>query len=76
MSRFDPPAIAAALGEAPAPRVLRLDPDLPLGYTRDLALLANTLPPDKHRGYALQWFALALAVLVTAVVLTLRKKSA
>lgn len=76
MSRFDPPAIATALGEAPAPRVLRLDPDLPLGYTRDLALLANTLPPDKHRGYALQWFALALAVLVTAAVLTLRKKSA
>ena len=71
-------AIADALGAAaaPSPRVLRLDPDLPLGYTRDLALLANTLPPDKHRGYALQWFALALAVLVTALVLSLRKKNA
>lgn len=78
MTRVDLAAIAEALDPAAAlsPRVLRLDPDLPLGHTRDLALLANTLPPDKHRGYALQWFALALAVLVTALVLSLRKKNA
>jgi len=56
-----------------APRVLRLDPALPLGYERDLQLLANTLPPEKHRGYSLQWFALALAVLATALILTFRK---
>ena len=36
-------------------------------------MLPNTLPPEKHRGYAVQWFALALAVLVTALVLTFRK---
>lgn len=78
MTRVDLAAIAEALDPAAAlsPRALRLDPDLPLGHTRDLALLANTLPPDKHRGYALQWFALALAVLVTALVLSLRKKNA
>lgn len=58
-----------------APRVLRLDPDLPMGYARDLALLSNTLPPDKHRGYAVQWFALALTVLATALILTLRRKT-
>ena len=34
---------------------------------------ANTLPPERHRGYAVQWFALALAVLVTALILTFRK---
>ena len=56
-----------------APRVLRLDPALPLGYDRDLELLANTLPPEKHRGYALQWFALELAVFVTALILTFRR---
>lgn len=56
-----------------APRVLRLDPALPLGYERDLQLLANTLPPEKHRGYSLQWFALAIAVLATALILTFRK---
>ncbi|MGO1003585.1 SURF1 family protein [Lysobacter sp. CA196] len=74
LTRVDPKAIAGATGlSVPlAPRVLRLDPALKLGYERDLELLANTLPPDKHRGYSLQWFALALAVLITALILTFR----
>lgn len=56
-----------------APRVLKLDPASPLGYARDLDVLPNTLPPQKHLGYAVQWFGLALAVLATALVLTFRK---
>jgi surfeit locus 1 family protein len=59
-----------------APRVLRLDPALPLGYARDLDILPNTLPPTRHLGYAVQWFALALTVLTTALVLTFRKPKA
>lgn len=75
LTRIDTTAIGPVLGlSVPlAPRVLRLDPALPLGYDRDLQLLANTLPPQKHRGYALQWFALALAVFVTALILTFRR---
>lgn len=78
MARLDLVEIAARTGlSVPlAPRVLRLDPALPIGYPRDLALLANTLPPDKHRGYALQWFALALAVFVTALVVSRPRTSA
>lgn len=73
LTRVDPVAIAKAAGvPAVAPRVLRLDPALPFGYERDLELLSNTLPPEKHRGYAVQWFALALAVLATALLLTFR----
>jgi surfeit locus 1 family protein len=72
---LDPVAVAAALGlPALAPRVLRLDPDLPMGYARDLALLANTLPPERHLGYAVQWFALAAAVLAIALLLTWRTR--
>lgn len=72
---LDPATIAQALDlPALAPRVLRLDPDLPIGYARDLELLPNTLPPDRHLGYAVQWFALAGAVLVIALVLTLRRR--
>lgn len=56
-----------------APRILKLDPALPLGYARDLDILPNTLPPERHLGYAVQWFGLALTVLVTALVLTFRK---
>lgn len=75
LTRVDTRAIAAATGlpVALAPRVLRLDPALKLGFERDLELLSNTLPPDKHRGYSLQWFALAAAVLATALILTFRR---
>jgi len=71
---LDPAALAAPLRQpALAPRVLKLDPALDLGYARDLDVLPNTLPPERHLGYAVQWFALALAVLATALVLTLRR---
>jgi surfeit locus 1 family protein len=56
-----------------APRVLKLDPALPFGYVRDLDILPNTMPPQRHLGYAVQWFGLALTVLITALVLTFRK---
>ncbi len=55
-----------------APRVLRPEPDPALGYARDFDILPNTLPPERHLGYAVQWFALALAVLITALLLTWR----
>lgn len=72
---LDPATIAAQSGVARiAPRVLRLDPDLPLGHVRDLDVLPNTLPPERHLGYAVQWFALAAAVLVIALLLTLRHR--
>ena len=67
--------IAAALDlPALAPRVLRPDPALPLGYARDLDILPNTLPPEKHLGYAVQWFGLAAAVLVTTLLLAWRAR--
>ncbi|TYT26698.1 SURF1 family protein [Luteimonas viscosa] len=73
--RLDGAALPARLGvEALPPRVLKLDPDLPLGHARDLDVLPNTLPPEKHLGYAVQWFGLALAVLATALILTFRRR--
>lgn len=53
--------------------VLRLDPALPIGYERDLDLLANTLPPAKHRGYALQWFGFATGLLLLSLFLQFRR---
>lgn len=71
--------LATALAGVPelpraAPRVLKLDPALPVGFARDLDVLPNTLPPERHLGYAVQWFGLALAVLATALILTFRKR--
>lgn len=72
---LDPAVLSSALKlPALAPRVLRLDPALKVGYLRDLDILPNTLPPERHLGYAVQWFGLALTVLITALVLTLRKR--
>lgn len=72
---LDAAALPGLLGtQALPPRVLRLDPALRLGYARDLDVLPNTMPPQRHLGYAVQWFALAAAVLVTALLLTFRRK--
>ncbi|WP_420008747.1 SURF1 family protein [Xanthomonas sacchari] len=73
--RIEPAAIGEALGRRDIlSQVLRLDPALPLGYPRDLDLLPNTLPPERHLGYAVQWFGLALAVLVTTALLSWRAR--
>lgn len=74
MTRVDPDAVAAATGFAVWPVVVRLDPTLPVGFERDLDVLPNTMPPERHLGYAVQWWALALAVFATALVLTFRSR--
>lgn len=85
-SRMELPAVAKALGlrVAIAPRVLRLDPQREPGDAgvmaatgeRDLDILPNTMQPERHLGYAVQRFGLALTVLVVAATLTFRKKKA
>lgn len=57
-----------------ATRVLRLNPELPMGYARNLDILPNTLPPEKHKGYAVQWFGLCLATMVMTLVLGFRQR--
>jgi len=72
---LEPAGVRDALGlHALAPRVLRLDPALPFGYARDLDILPNTLPPERHLGYAVQWFGLAIAVPIAALLLTARAR--
>ncbi|RZA20818.1 MAG: SURF1 family protein [Lysobacteraceae bacterium] len=83
-ARLDLAAIARELklSSGIAPRVLRLDPVGKQGDAgvmlapgqRDLEVLPNTLTPARHLGYAVQWFALAVTVLVVALVLTLKSK--
>ncbi len=74
LTRMPLEQLATDLKTPLATRVLRLDPDLPMGYARDLNVLPNTLPPEKHRGYAVQWFGLCLATIILTLVLGLRKK--
>lgn len=84
LARMDMAAIAKTL-QFPgglAPRVLRLDSlSLPgdagvmaAPNERELVILPNTMSPERHLGYAVQWFGLALTVLVVALVLTIRMR--
>jgi surfeit locus 1 family protein len=62
--------LAAALGAAVHPQVLLLDEEQPEGFVRDWRPPGMT--PDKHVGYAIQWFGLAAAVAGTWLVLSFR----
>jgi surfeit locus 1 family protein len=59
---------------ATAADLILLDPGEPDGYVRNWS--APGLPPLQHLGYALQWFALALALSIIYVVTNLRRDSA
>lgn len=72
LSYLDAAEIGTAFGVGIPRRVLKLDPSLPYGWARNLELLPNTLPPERHRGYAVQWFALAATVAIVYLVLTVR----
>jgi surfeit locus 1 family protein len=70
---IDLPALRTMLKQpALAPRVFRPEPRPDLGFERDFDILPNTLPPERHLGYAVQWFGLAATVLITALLLTWR----
>ncbi len=59
--------LSAALGRDLATRQVLLDPGVPDGYVREWAVPGTS--PDRHLGYAVQWFA--FAVLAAAIWLAL-----
>lgn len=56
--------------------LLLLAPELPGGFERRWNLAAVEMPPEKHYGYALQWLALCLTVVVLFIKLNLKKRRA
>jgi surfeit locus 1 family protein len=74
VQRLDPVAIGRELGLRTAPLVLKLDPAAAGGFVRDWRRPPQ-MGPEKHLGYAVQWFGLAAAlVLIYLVVNTRRAK--
>lgn len=76
LMRLDREALSAPLQGPLAARILRVDPTQRIGFARDLSVQANTLPPEKHRAYALQWFGLAAAFAVLCIGVMMRKAHA
>lgn len=69
-------ALEERLGYPLVPSVLRLDPEAPHGYTRDWGpAFREGYGPERNQGYALQWFALALALAVIYVTVNTRRMS-
>ncbi|MEO6064243.1 MAG: SURF1 family protein [Lysobacterales bacterium] len=71
---LDQQALRDAFGPTLIDGLLRLDPDVAGGFSRKYQPVPVQMPPARHRGYALQWFALAGTVLVTWLLLAFRRK--
>ncbi len=54
------------------PFLLRLNASEPDGFVRNWSIVS--MPPERHVGYAVQWFGLAFTVFIIYIVLTFRKK--
>lgn len=59
------------LGHPVLDGLLQLDANLPGGYVREWQ--DTGFPPERHYGYAVQWFALGLTALVLFIVLNLKR---
>ncbi|GFZ91322.1 SURF1 family protein [Dyella caseinilytica] len=66
--------MAADLHATLYPRVLVLDADPAAIYVRVHTLDLSSMPPARHRAYAFQWFAFAVAAVVMFVVLHRKRR--
>lgn len=75
VARLDREELEQRLGVRLLDAVLKIDPAIEVGYPRRLDPLPGTLPPERHRGYAVQWFGLAaaLAILTGVMLWTTRR---
>ncbi|MBE2293473.1 MAG: hypothetical protein IAF00_00925, partial [Phycisphaerales bacterium] len=60
----DYPQLSTILGYPLQPAVILLAPEAPDGYWRDWRPRFGGLGPERHRGYAVQWFALAVTLII------------
>lgn len=54
------------------PFIIRLDKNERHGFIRDWPIVS--MPPERHVAYAVQWFAMALVILIIFIALNLKKK--
>lgn len=64
--------VRETLGQPLAASVVLLDPEAAGGFRREWA--PAMLSPERHMGYAVQWFALGLTVAAIWLVLTIRRR--
>ncbi|MBK7540312.1 MAG: SURF1 family protein [Candidatus Competibacteraceae bacterium] len=55
--------------------VILLEPDAPAGYWRDWQPRFGGIGPERHRGYAAQWFGLAASLLILYLAINISRSS-
>lgn len=65
MQKIDIDELSHITGESYFPYILRLDPNEPHGFARNWMIVSA--PPERHLAYAVQWFLLAIAVVILFV---------
>lgn len=68
----DAQALSALLGMSVSPQLILLDTDASHGYRRQWQI--GGFKPEKHYGYAVQWFGLALTLAVLYLLLNSRRR--
>lgn len=67
--------LAALLGYPLRPALVLLEPNQPHGYLRDWRPRFGGFGPERHQGYAVQWFALAATLVVLYLATQVRRAS-
>ncbi len=73
VQHLDLDRIQAPLGKPLLPFVLRLAPDAEFGYAREWQVRTG-LSPERHVGYAVQWFALAATLVALCLWVAIKRK--
>jgi surfeit locus 1 family protein len=65
--------IETVLQQPVFPFLMLLSPTDPSGFVRDWQPVSTPFGAEKHRGYAVQWFGLALTLLIIYIVVNIRR---
>lgn len=56
------------------PVIILLNPEVGQGYWRDWQPSFGGFGPERHQGYAVQWFALSVALVILYVIAGIRRE--
>lgn len=72
IERVDVNLLSQILQKKVYPFIIRLDKEDAYGFVREWAIVS--MPPERHVAYAIQWFAIALVILILFISLNLKKE--
>lgn len=73
IERIDVKLLNQVLQKKVYPFIIRLEKQDPYGFVREWKIVS--MSPERHLGYALQWFAMALVIFIIFVALNLKKQN-